>query len=396
MKITYYGIETVSGKRVGGSLDAISLGEAVSILKERRIEVISLSPLVQKTSSNVKVTRTELSVVLQELSTLLLSGVSVAESLKAMTSERGNPTISYGFLKILQKVEGGMSFSEALKASSFQFEPYVYTLVEAGEANGELAHALKSSSDQMNADLELRSNIQSALAYPAFLLLAGFAAILIIFISVVPKFSHLLSTDKEMPLLAEMVLGAGMSFNENKWLFFISIILGLFCLVLGMRSQKVRSAIVNNALRAPLIGHWLEEQDVARWSSLTSFLLKTKVNIVSALKISSNYSSYESRRKRAYAIVLDLESGMHFSDALERANLVPETSLNLVRVGEKSGRLAEMLAAVSELHAKSSKRKMQKIIVLIEPLAIIVIGVTLGILIIGVIMAITASTDVAL
>jgi len=93
-------------------------------------------------------------------------------------------------------------------------------------------------------------------------------------------------------------------------------------------------------------------------------------------------------------MVVEVESGVAFTQALERSALVPQTSLNLVAVGDKTGQLAQMLSAVAKLHDNACKRRMKQVLTLMEPLAILVVGVLIGVMILGIVMAITASTDI--
>ena len=123
-------------------------------------------------------------------------------------------------------------------------------------------------------------------------------------------------------------------------------------------------------------------------------MLMAKVNLSTALTLAANSSSFTKRRARAQLMVKDIEEGMTFHDAIGRANLLPPTSMNLIAVGDKTGQLAQMLSAVANLHDQSYKRKMKQVLTLMEPIAILVVGVMLGIMILGIVMAITASTDI--
>jgi general secretion pathway protein F/type IV pilus assembly protein PilC len=95
-------------------------------------------------------------------------------------------------------------------------------------------------------------------------------------------------------------------------------------------------------------------------------------------------------------MIKDVEEGESFSDALKKARLIPATSLSLIAAGDKTGQLADMLAAVAKLHDASCKRRMKQVLQLVEPLAILVVGALIGVMILGIVQAITASTDLAI
>ena len=134
---------------------------------------------------------------------------------------------------------------------------------------------------------------------------------------------------------------------------------------------------------------------MARWASLSSAMLTARVDLLKALSLAAESCQYERRRDRAMQMIRDIEEGESFSDALKRARLISATSLNLVLVGDKTGQLAQMLAAVAELHDTACKRRMKQVLQLIEPIAIVVVGVFIGVMILGIVQAITSSTDLA-
>jgi type II secretory pathway component PulF len=210
----------------------------------------------------------------------------------------------------------------------------------------------------------------------------------------VPKFSHLLNGDKELPALAYLVLTAGQSVNDSPYTV-LAIIAGVVILMISIfTNPTVRRWLMDGALEVPVIGPWLAEQDAARWASLCAAMLQARVNLVVALKLAAQSCDYTRRKSRALAMVTDVESGVTFTEALERSRLVPSTSLNLVSVGDKTGKLAEMLTAVAALHDASCKRRMKQVLTLMEPIAILIVGVIIGVMILGIVLAITASTDI--
>ena len=145
-----------------------------------------------------------------------------------------------------------------------------------------------------------------------------------------------------------------------------------------------------------MIGPWLAEQDTARWASLCSAMLQARVNLLTALTLASESCDICAPALRADQMIIDVEEGESFSEALKRARLIPATSLNLVVVGDKTGQLAKMLAAVANSTMFPAKRRMKQVLQLIEPLAILIVGALIGVMILGIVQAITASTDLAL
>lgn len=396
MNFKYSGINKVSGERTSGNITAHSARDAIKRLEADSIEAISIDANLAGNIRFRKVKVDDLVLPLQELSTLLNSGVSIAESLSALASNRENPSLAHEFQLILKNIESGQAFSDAISQSSLPFPDYFYNLARAGEMNGELGKSIAMASEQMNYDQEVKSELKSALVYPTILILSGIMALVIIFMAVVPKFVHLLNADKELPFLANLVLGSGKAFNDHPFTaiaFFTITIVGL---VATFSKESVRQKLLNVSINLPIIGPWLDEQEVARWSSLSAALLLTRVDLISALSLASESCRYHARKLRARNMIEEIRSGSSFVEAITKAKLVPETSLNLVAVGDKTGQLGKLLQAVAELHDKSCKRKMKRVLTLVEPIAIIIVGILLGFMIMGIVQAISVSTDITI
>jgi general secretion pathway protein F/type IV pilus assembly protein PilC len=246
----------------------------------------------------------------------------------------------------------------------------------------------------MSYDEQIKSDLKSALTYPLVLIASGFSAMLIIFFAVVPKFSHLLESEKPLPTLAYLVLSAGKYANDYPLAIAgvsLSIILFLFSVV---TNKTVKNKVLDWLIEVPIVGPWLSEQDAARWSSLCSAMLLARVNLISALKLAAESCEYTRRKSKALNMITDIESGKGFTEALTKSSLLPSTSMNLVSVGDKTGQLGEMLNAVASLHDNSCKRRMKQVMTLMEPIAILLVGVLIGVMILGIVLAITASTDI--
>lgn len=396
MKFEFSGIDLTSQQSVNGDIEAISEAEALRDLQNRRIEVVSLRPYRERLGRKRKVSVADLALPLQEMATLTESGVVLVDALNALAKNKEHAGLALGFRKLASLIESGESFSSAIEQSSLPFPDYVQYLVKAGEMSGELASALRNASSQLNYDQALKNDLRSALTYPLVLIGSGIVAMIIIFFAVVPKFSHLLDGENELPTLAYLVLSAGRFANDNPYLLFGSAFVVVFFAIAFFTNKGVRTKLANLAIDMPIIGPWLAEQDAARWASLCGAMLSAKVGLLNALTLAAQSSIFTRRKQHALKMVDDIQSGVSMPEAIERAGTLPGTSLNLISVGDKTGKLAEMMQAIAKLHDEACKRRMKQVMTLIEPLAILVVGVLIGVMILGVVLAITASTDMAL
>ena len=337
----------------------------------------------------------EVVVALRELATLLGSGVTLADAVLAQSRGSRHPALAAAFDGIGQGLLRGQSFGEAVRESGLPVPDYVHQLIEAGELSGALPQSLREAVDQMAYDERVAADMRGALTYPAVLVASGIAAVLIVFVLVVPKFADLLREGTELPLLASAVLGAGVWFNDNKGLFALLLVGAGLGGVALWRSAPARAGAVNGLAALPVIGAWLAETDTAKWASVMAAMLRARVELMDALALAVRGVYTGRRRARLAQAAADVKSGSSLSEALEAHRALTPAGYNLVRVGEVSGELAQMMGALANLYQENSARRMKRVLALVEPLAIVLIGGVLGIIMVGIILAITSVNELA-
>ena len=175
---------------------------------------------------------------------------------------------------------------------------------------------------------------------------------------------------------------------------------GLAAVVAGsvawLRRPGVRDGLLDRIARMPIVGPWLVESDTARWAKMLGALLANRVPLMRGLELAQSGLQLPHRRARMGEVTRAVRGGRALSDALEEHEALTATGYNLVRVGERSGKLAPMLDSLARLYAESGRNRMKRVLILIEPIAILVIGSMIGTIILGVILAITSANDLAI
>lgn len=398
MKFAYEGFDS-QGEKQTGQLDAASKVEALRQLQTKNIIPVELNPLEDKHKPRLlipRLTRQHITQALHELTRLIESDVSIAESIEAIADAGHHEKIDRAFAGIARALQHGESFSQALAQCGLPLPDYLLHLVKAGELTGDLAGALRRAQEKMEYDQRTANELRNALTYPAILVTAGIAAVLLMFIVVVPKFSGMLDKNAtNLPWLAAFVLGAGTWFNAH-WQLLLAAIAGTTAAAVALlRQSRLRASLINWMSRLPVIGQWLNESDMASWSYTLAAMLGCKVELLAALNLSINAMRIPRRRAAMQEVIRLVRSGKSVSSALAEAQILNRTGINLVKVGERTGRAAEMLSSLANLYEDNSKNRMKKLLTLIEPLAILLIGSAIGVIILGIILAITSVNEMA-
>lgn len=336
-------------------------------------------------------------VLLQELATLLKAGISITEALPSMALAYGEQSLGVPLLKLDSDVKAGRRLTDSLAESGLGLPSYALAILEAGEASGKVAQACADAASQMDHERRVSQEMRNALIYPSILVLAGTLAILIIFVGVVPRFASLLKNPRaEVPALSRWVIESGLFLQQN-WLIFGLLASGLIAaVVMALSTPGVRDRVHALAARSPGIGPWIVESETGRWATLLGTLLSNRVPIIKALHLSRSVLRLQLLKQVLGRASLDLERGKALSDVLSKESWFPPTRLNLIRVGERSGELPQMLLTLGQLQTEASRLRQRRILTLIEPLSILLIGTVIGIIMVAVMMAITSLNTVTL
>lgn len=398
MRYKYRAVDA-QGQEITGILTTQSEREATRQLQRRGLTVLNLSSLDQTQNATPqkaqKPKRRDLLAVLHELATLLSAGVSLIEAVESLAASSHPLFITQAFNSIAGKLRQGISFSLALKESGLPLPWYLFQLVEAGELTGKVDQALRDGVAQFEYETRVNDEMRSAMIYPTILIVSGIGAVLMIFIIVVPRFAGILNNrGADVPFLARAVLNSGMFLNHHWQLLLIGAgVLAVFLTYL-FTQPKMRTKLSDFSLRVPLLGTWIMEAETARWASMLSTLLENRVSLLRALELAGQAIKLPSLSVRLSQVTKAVRAGTSLSQALQDNDALNPTGHNLIRAGERAGELARMLRSLAKLLEESGRTRMKRFLLLIEPLAILLIGGVIGVIITGVILAITSVNEI--
>lgn len=385
------------GAMLDGEVVAAGEREAARSLERRGLAVLSIEEAGTAPARQGRVRRlrpVDTTLMLHELATLLQSGVGLAEAVASQASVSRHPRLSDALEQMSTGLRRGLSFSQALSDSGLVLPTYVLTLVRSGEKSGQLGKALQDAVAQMEYDEQVRTEIRQALTYPAVLVAAGVAAVVMMFAFVVPKFAMLLDRGADLPWLGWAVLTAGMFARQWWWLLLgLAVVAGV--LVARQFGDPSRRARVFQWLEGlPVIGPWRVEAETAAWSRILATLLGNRVPLLDALALAQGSVRSPRRLARLEEAARTVRAGGTLADALEEQATLSPTGYNLVRVGERSGELPAMLDSLARLSENSGRARMKQFLALLEPAAILLIGSAIGTIMVGIILAITSANDI--
>ncbi len=338
-----------------------------------------------------------LALLTRELATLIKADLPLDESLRIVSLQPLIPgKIRRATIALLEAVRGGESLSGALAARGREFPEYYWRLVQAGEASGTLGDVLEDISIFLERSSDVRSQVGSALLYPAVLLLAAGAALTIIMTVLLPTVVPLFKDAGASPPATLLFLVNMQEAVQRNWLIVLIAIGGAIVAgAVALRNQGLRLVLDRWVLKLPIIGRLVSARETARFSRTLATLTRNGVPMLEAVRISGSVL-----QNRAFAVAVaaageGLKEGDMLSTPLVQSGLFSELALRLITVGEQTGQLDAMLMRVATVFETALQRQLARLMSLLTPILTLLIGGLVGGLILSVMNAILSVNDLA-
>jgi len=397
---TYNALTSV-GHNVNGEVVAEHERAALRELKRRGLVPLSLAIAVQASRRRAllrKRAKLEDHIrLLNEIAILIDAGVTLNEAVDIASRSASFQIFGDALTNLGRDLRRGISLPEAVGNNIRTFPPYVYQLIEAGNATGSLTSGLKDAGLQMQFDDRIRKDIRSTLIYPVFLVGMGIASTLFIFIFVVPRFATMLKGRWELlPAFPHAIFATGLFLRDN--IYGATGLVVLLAAIFYFLWQKAsfRMQLLELVIRLPLLGRFFVEAEAGRWTAMLATLLQNRIPLVQGLALARNSLQVGSLRGRLVQVERAVRGGSALGTALEDYGIFDETLVNLIRVGERSGRLAEMLKSAAAFAEQKGRDRIKRVMALLEPAAILVIGVVIGAIVVSLFTAIASINNVRL
>lgn len=376
-----FAARTKEGRPVAGTMRAASEEEALARLRARQLTPVSVDAIRAPRAFGIgrRVDPRSLSVMTRQLATLIDAGLPLLAAIEMLSDLTHDRVLRKALKAVSRDLYGGSSLSDALRVHPHVF-PHIYvSMVEAGEVGGSLPESLERVSAYMEAAQELRDRISGALIYPGVVLATAALAVGVILAFVVPVFRELFAAEGLVLPFGTQVLLAVSDFTVSWWPFMLGgLVAAPFVIrqLLSVPSVRRGADVVLNGL--PMVGLLARKAAVSRLTGALASMVQSGVILPDALlaaaRISGN-SEVEAAVLEARTAVM---GGSDLSSPLARSRVLPELLPQMVKVGEESGRLGEMLEKVAELFEMEVKTAIDGAMKALEPALIVVLGVVLG------------------
>ncbi|MFH1771786.1 MAG: type II secretion system F family protein [Candidatus Omnitrophota bacterium] len=358
-----------------GQIEALTREEAVSKIDNMGLFPISID---EKSSSKKAPSRVPLKNLVEftnQLSTLANAGYPLLSSIETLVYQTEQEKLKPILLDVISEVKDGQPFSAALKKYPGIFSELYTSLVQIGETSGTLGENLRRLAEFLEEEADFKANIVSVLLYPCLILSVGVITVFVLLQFVVPKLVAVFQEiGQNLPFATKVLIGISEFFSR----FGIAIAAGIVFLFFIVRkyysNNNNRINLEKFKLKIPLLGEVIAKIEISRLARTLSILLRNGVPIDISLRVLAETISNLFFRRELSRSEKKIKEGASLSEALRDAGVFQPSFINVITVGENSGRLDSVLESVSRDYAKEINRKVRNLMSLLEPVLIMGVG----------------------
>jgi type IV pilus assembly protein PilC len=354
---------------------------------ERRVGVPSPSELWSRVRGPRKIPFKTLMVFNQELAALLKAGLPLLQALNLMLERLREPNFREILTQVRDRVRSGEELSDAFASFGPIFPPLYAATLKAGERTGELEQVLRRFIRYLKLVIEARKRVVSALVYPSVLVGLSIAMLFVMAIFVMPRFTVFYDQmDMQLPLLTRITLGISVFLRDNILYIAAGAIATFFAVRRWARTPSGAVRLDSWRLKIPLLGPVLHLFSLAEYCRSLATLLAGGMPLVPSMEISGRAISNLYVREKIHPTVQQVREGRALHEALDSTGIANDLAIDMVKVGEATGSLDVMLTNVADFFDEEVEMRMQRILSLIEPLMLVIMGCLVAALLISVYM----------
>ena len=391
------------GKVVEGMIEAAESAAVIARLQDRGLIPIRVGVAAGKVATGRKGPRASrftarlgqrhLLIVTQELSALLGAGLPLDRSLATLADLTQHAELKRVITEVLHAVQGGKSLAEALAAQKV-FPPIFVNMIRAGETGGFLENALQRLEEYLDRSQQLRDDVTSALTYPVLLICILGGSLVFLLIYVLPQFAALFADlGKAVPLQARIVIGMSDIIRAYWWALLGVVGIAVGAIRYSMSTPRGRYGWDQWKLRLPLVGAVLRKMEVSSLARTLGTLLKSGVPMLQALGIVREVVGNQVIGRALGEVEVGAREGAGIAAPLAHSGVFPQLAVQMIGVGEETGRLDELLIKVADHFDREVRTAIQQFTRLLEPALIVIMGLAVGFIVVSMLSAIFSIND---
>lgn len=392
------------GERVEGKVEAENEDEAIGILQDRKLIIISVEKFEEKNIFGTpntgfripflgkKVKEKDLVVFSRQISTLFQSGVSALRSFRLVAAETENPQLKKVLNIVADDIQSGSSISSALAKHNNVFGVFYSNMIKAGEESGKLDESFLYLADYMDRNFELTQKIKKASAYPSFVVVVFIVVMIVMVTFIIPELATMLEEDGgALPLITQIVFSLGNFFKSYGIFVLIVLIFVGYYLYNLSKTPTGKQYVDYIKLRIPIFKTLYKKLFLSRLTDNLDTMLTSGVPIVRSLEITADVVDNVVFKDLVVRVSKKVKGGKSLSQAFYEEEELPNILVQMTRIGEETGKLGFILKTLSTFYKREVNNAIDTSMALIEPALIVFLAGGVGLLLSAVLVPMYSS-----
>lgn len=377
------------GKRVCGASNLKSENAVMSHLQKKDLSAIKIHTSLTRYvfNSYQNVSAKELSIFCRQMSVMFFSQITVSEGVQLLSEQTDNKQLKIALGEIYEHMSNGYSFAEAMQMYENIFSSYLLCMITIGETTGTLDKVFTDLADYFDKEHKMMKKVRSAVAYPAVLTALMGAIVLFLILKILPMFQETLnSMGGDIPEITKIILSVSLFLKYLAPYIVLFIIAAV--IVLGFYSRTKQGKLIFDRLviSMPFLRSIYSKLITARFSRSLGILLNSGVLPLNSLNEIIPLINNKYVEKQFKNSISDIKNGSGLSEALSNVSILPPLFLRMLRIGQTSGNLDDMLMKSAVIFDDEVDDALQRLTLLLEPLLIIILSVIVGIILVSVML----------
>lgn len=398
MLFNYVAIDNANIQREG-TVEAVTIDSAITAIQKRGYTVVSIDPVDE--SSGLKglmnidislfnsISNKEIVILSRQIATLFDAHVSPLRIFQLLSAEMENPQLKLVMNSIVEDLQAGNSISRAMSNHPDVFSSFYVNLVRSGEQSGSLEKSFMYLADYLDRSYEVVSKARNALVYPAFVVAIFIAVMSIMLTMVIPKISAILiDSGQELPIYTKIVIGISDFMVNYIGIILMLIAIGGIAFWRFLKTNVGRRAFDEFVISIPYIGDLQRKLLLTRICDNLGTMLERGISMVQALEVTADVVDNMVYKEILEDALTEVKGGRSFGETISEYPEIPGVLTQMVKVGEESGSLANILATLAKFYRREVNNAVDTLIGLIEPIMIVMLGLGVGVLLASVLMPI--------
>jgi type IV pilus assembly protein PilC len=385
------------GNQKDGTVTAVSKEVAISSLQRRGFVISDIaeadgsggSLLQMNITWLERVSQKDIVILSQQLATMFGAQVSALKIFRLLGAENENPKLARALSDVAEQLQAGSSISNALAQHPKIFDSFYVNMVKAGEESGKLDETFEYLADHLDRSYEVNSKAKNALIYPAFIVFTFITVMALMLTLVIPKIAGILiDSGQEVPTYTRVVIAISDFLINYGWFLIILLAIGVFFGVRLNRTPKGKLLFDEFKLSIPYVGDLYQKLFLSRIADNLDTMLGSGIPMVKSLELTKDVVGSELYSQIIQNVIKDVQGGASLSDAFAKHEAFPGILVQLVRVGEETGNLGEILGTLAKFYRREVTNAVDTLVGMIEPIMIVALAVGVGFLLASVLIPI--------